>query len=236
MLPASARATPFRTGQWLLEPPVAAALLAAVAPVFCGARAPSWLARSAAASPIVRIVDDAGTEADWDGEGVATRRMLLVESGELVARLHDLRSGKAAGRPSTGHGARPSFREPPRCGPRKIFFEGSRPAAAESLMSSIRRGLAARAVTAPIRVDLAADRYEVEFTGISVVAGREQGPVAGARASGRISELLRRIEGIGSDLQFFPMPFPGIRDGAGGEGGVRLTAVTGEPSNHISNC
>ena len=207
LLPLSGRAAPFRTGQWLLEPAVAAAVLAAVAPAFCGGRGPSWLSRETAASPGVRIVDDAGAEAAWDGEGVATRRMLLVESGEVVARLYDLRSGKAAGRPSTGHGARPSFREPPRCEPRKIFFEGSQPAAAESLLSSVRRGLVARALTAPVRVDLAGDRYEVEFTGVSVIAGREQNPVAGARASGRISELLRRIEGVGSDLQFFPMPF-----------------------------
>ena len=207
LLPLSGRAAPFRTGQWVLEPAVAAAVLAGVAPVFCAARGPSWLSRETAASPGVRIVDDAGAEAAWDGEGVATRRMLLVESGEVVARLYDLRSGKSAGRPSTGHGARPSFREPPRCEPRKIFFEGSQPAAAESLLSSVRRGLVARALTAPVRVDLAGDRYEVEFTGVSVIAGREQNPVAGARASGRISELLRRIEGVGSDLQFFPMPF-----------------------------
>ena len=206
-LPLSERSSPFRTGQWLLAPPVAAAVLAAIAPVFCGARAPAWLQREGAAAPGVRIVDDASPEAVWDGEGTASRRMLLVEAGEIVARLYDLRAAAAAGRKSTGHGVRPSFREPPRCGPRRIFFEGSEPATPERIAASVRRGLAARALTAPVRVDLAADRYEVEFTGVSIAGGREQGPVAGARASGRVSELLRRIESIGSDLEFFPMPF-----------------------------
>ncbi len=56
-------------------------------------------------------------------------------------------------------------------------------------------------------MDLAADRYEAEFTGVSIVAGRAQGPVAGARARGRVSELLRRIAGLSTDLQFFPAPF-----------------------------
>jgi PmbA protein len=154
-------------------------------------------------------VDDASGDARWDGEGVASRRMTLFESGEAVARLFDLRSAKAAGRASTGHGVRPSFREPPRCGARRIFFEASAPAApaAERIASSVRRGIAARALTAPVRVDLGADRYEVEFTGVSIAGGKLQGPVAGARASGRISELLCRIEAAASNVEFFPMPF-----------------------------
>jgi predicted Zn-dependent protease len=206
-LPLSDRASPFRAGQWLLEPAVAAAVLAAVAPAFCGARGPTWLSREGVVSHAIRIVDDASGEAPFDGEGVPSRRMLLVESGEVVARLHDLRSGKAAGRTSTGHGVRPSFREPPRCGPRRIFFDAAREVPREKLVASVKRGLAARALTSPVRVDLAADRYEVEFTGVSLVAGRETGPVAGARASGRVSELLRRIEAAGHDKDFFPIPF-----------------------------
>jgi predicted Zn-dependent protease len=53
-----------------------------------------------------------------------------------------------------------------------------------------------------------ADRYEIEFTGISIAAGRATGPVAGVRARGRLSELLRRIKRASTDLQFFPMPYP----------------------------
>jgi predicted Zn-dependent protease len=72
----------------------------------------------------------------------------------------------------------------------------------------VRRGLFASALTAPVRVDLERDRFEVEFTGISIIAGRAQGPVAGARARGRLSQLLRRISGISTDRQFFPCPWP----------------------------
>ena len=63
-------------------------------------------------------------------------------------------------------------------------------------------------LTAPARVDLEADRYEIEFTGIAIVAGRAQGAVAGARVSGRVSDLLKRISAVSTDLQFFPMPLP----------------------------
>jgi predicted Zn-dependent protease len=89
-----------------------------------------------------------------------------------------------------------------------VFFETPTPIAPGPLLASVTRGLFAAALTAPVRADLEQDRYEVEFTGIALAGGRAQGPVAGAKAAGRISELLRRITSISSDLQFFPMPFP----------------------------
>jgi predicted Zn-dependent protease len=63
-------------------------------------------------------------------------------------------------------------------------------------------------LTAPIALDLERDRYAVEFTGVAIAGGRASEPVAGARVSGRISELLARITGVATDRQFFPMPYP----------------------------
>ena len=206
-LPLSDRPTPFSAGQWLLDPAVSAALLAAVSPLFSAARTPRWVGRGPLAAPGVSIADDASADAPFDGEGVATRRILLVEAGARVGHLDDLRSARRSGRHPTGHGVRPSFRTPPRAGPRRISLETREPVARAALLAGVTRGLFAAALTAPVRVDLAEDRYEIEFTGISVIAGRAQGPVAGARAAGRISELLRRITGMSEDRQFFPMPF-----------------------------
>ncbi len=175
---------------------------------FCArSRRAGWRAgrRRAAA---VGIADDATPDAPFDGEGVPTRRVPLVADGALVGRLHDLSSARRAGARPTGHGVRPSFRMPPAAGPRRIFFEGTSAVSPAELLSRVTRGLFASALTAPARVDLALDRYDIEFTGVSVVAGRAQGPVAGARVSGRLSELLGRIAGLSTDLQFFPAPFP----------------------------
>ncbi len=207
-LPLSDRPAPFATGQWLLDPSVGAALVASLAPLFLSDRPPRWVLRGQAASRLLSVADDASRDAPFDGEGVPTRRTLLVEEGMLVGRLHDLSSARRAGASPTGHGARPSFRLPPRAGPRRLFFETKAPSAPAALLASVSKGLFASALTAPVRVDLAADRYEIEFTGISVVAGRAGGPVAGARSAGRISELLRRIAGASTDTQFFPSPYP----------------------------
>ncbi len=205
-LPLSDRPTPFASGQWLLDPAVAAALLAALAPALRGRRPPRRAGPGPSAIP-VRIVDDATGDAPFDGEGVPTRRVVLFDGEEWTGRLEDLRSARRSGRPPTGHGVRPSFRTPPRAAPRRLFFEASDPVPAAALLARVKRGLFASAVTAPVRIDLERDRYEVEFTGISVIGGRAQGEVGGARAAGRVSELLRRIAGAAEDRQFFPLPY-----------------------------
>jgi predicted Zn-dependent protease len=207
-LPLSLRAAPAHRGEWLLEPAVAASLLAAIAPIFATARPPRWIQRSRFCAETVTISDDATADAPFDGEGTPTRRVILVENGQLRGRLRDLDASAKGGGASTGHGVRPSYRVPPSVAPRRLVLETQRATAPLELLSSVKRGLFASALTAPIRVDLDADRYEVEFTGVSIVAGRAQGPVAGARARGRLSRLLQDVIGSASDLQFVPMPYP----------------------------
>jgi len=97
---------------------------------------------------------------------------------------------------------------PPAVRPRRIFFETAAGVPPRDLLTSVKRGLFASALTAPVQVDLEKDHFEVEFTGIAVIAGRAQSPVSGARARGRLSQLLRRITAVGTDQQFFPMPYP----------------------------
>jgi PmbA protein len=207
-LPLSDRPAPFPSGQLLLDPSVGAALLAAMAGIFTAERPPHWLVRGRFGPAGLSVVDDASRDAFADGEGVPTRRVVLMEEGLLEGRLLDLSSAAARGGRSTGHGVRPSFRMPPRLGPRRLFFETTRPVAPADLLKAVTKGLFASALTAPARVDVAADRYEIEFTGVSILAGRAGGPVAGARAHGRLSELLRRIKALSTDLQFFPCPYP----------------------------
>jgi PmbA protein len=206
-LPMAEPSAPPPRGEWLLDPAVGAALLAGLAPLFTAERAPRWIAKGAIAAPDVGVADDASPDAPFDGEGVASRRVLLVEEGRRVGGLCDLRSARRMGAVSTGHGVRPSYRTPPAAGPRRIFFETKAPRGAAELLASVKRGVYASALIAPPRIDLLEDRFELEFTGISVVAGRARGPVPAARVAGRLSEILRRIQGVSTDVQFFPLPF-----------------------------
>ena len=206
--PLATRGLTYPRGSLLLDPSVAAALLASIAPLFSAERLPSWVKRGELASAAVTVVDDASADAPFDGEGTPTRRIVVVQRGAYAARLHDLASAARAGEPATGHGVRPSYRTPPRAGPRRLFFETERGVAPRELLGRVARGVFARAATAPLSVDLERDRCEIEFTGVAVLAGRAMEPVTGARVSGRLSELLHRIAAVGTDRQFFPMPYP----------------------------
>jgi TldD protein len=198
----------FPRGSWLLDPSVGAALLASIAPLFSAGTPPRWVKRSDFAARPLSIADDASADAPFDGEGTATRRVLVVEDGALVGRLHDLRSATRTGEFPTGHGVRPSYRDLPQPGPRRLFLESSQRTSPRELLGGVARGVFARALTAPVSVDPALDRYDVQFTGVSILAGRATEPVAGARVRGRLSEFHARIGAIGTDLQFFPMPYP----------------------------
>jgi predicted Zn-dependent protease len=204
-LPLSEKPSPFERGELLLDPSVSSALLAALAGLFTAA-VPRWVSRAQFASPAITIVDDATADTPCDGEGTKTRRVELVREGVLRGSLCDLSSAHRRRTPPTGHGVRPSYRTPPATRPRRLFFETASAVPPRELLEQVRRGLYASALVAPPRVELDADRYEIEFCGIAVVAGRAQGPVAGARCRGRISELLRRMTRLGSDRAFFPLP------------------------------
>ncbi|MGE5276379.1 MAG: metallopeptidase TldD-related protein [Acidobacteriota bacterium] len=207
-LPLCDRASPVDRGEWLLDVSVGAALLAGLAPLFAGDGHPPWAARGKLLPAEISIVDDATRDAPFDGEGTKSHRVVVVSGGALRARLHDLASARRAGAASTGHGVRRSYRTPPVRAARRIFFETERPVPPRELLASVRRGLFASALTAPLFCDLEKDRYEAQFTGIAVVAGRAQGPVAEARVRGRLSELLRRIAALCPDPGSFPMPDP----------------------------
>jgi predicted Zn-dependent protease len=204
-LPLSDRASPFERGELLLDPSVSATILAAISGLFT-APAPLWVSRSQFASPAISIVDDATADAPCDGEGTRTRRIEIVREGVLRAGLADLTAARLRRVPASGHGVRPSYRLAPTVRPRRLFFETTSPASPRDLLALVRRGLYASALVAPPRVELDADRYEIDFCGIAVVAGHAQGPVAGVRCRGRISELLRRMTRLGSDRGFFPLP------------------------------
>ncbi len=207
-LPLSDRPSPIERGEWLLDVSVTAALLAGLAPLFSRDAPLPWARRGTMLAPEISVVDDATAQAPFDGEGTRTRRVVLVEGGTLRGRLHDLASARRTGSQSTGHGVRRSYRTPPVRAARRLFFETQQPVPARELLASVRRGLFASALTAPLQCDLENDRYEAQFTGVAIVAGRAQGPVAAARTRGRLSELLRRVAAIGPDREFFPLPDP----------------------------
>jgi predicted Zn-dependent protease len=209
LLPLKGRPLTFPRGELLLDPSVAAALLAETLPLFCGdalrkTLSSRYLDREGRfTSECVSLVDDGTSDGPFDGEGTAVRRNVVVEGGAFRGPLHDLASAARARETPTGNALRDSFRHPPRPGSGRFFLEASRPAPPLQLLERVARGLYASAVISPPRVDLENDRFRIEVEGWSIQAGKAKSPVARAPVSGRLSEFWRRIGAVGTDRRWF---------------------------------
>ncbi len=146
-----------------------------------------------------RLPGGVGT-APFDGEGVLTRRTVLIARGQRAGIVHDVESGAQAGAESTGNGVRASFRDPPRRSPTNLFIApGSE--SPEDLLARMGTGLwiqMLRPVTALPR--------EGEVAALAIGRWVENGvpgaSVAGAMLALDRNDLLNGIEGVGNDLMF----------------------------------
>jgi PmbA protein len=197
----------------LLDAHVAAHLVGRLAPLFLGDDADALLrartrdGRDPLAGPLVTLVDDAGVSGgpvrtSRDAEGTPQRRRVVVERGVPVLRLTDTATAARQGVESSGNAVRRAWSEPPVIGVTNFFIDPSAGIAPIELLSPVAKGLYAAVLLERPSVDVAADRFRLSVAGYVIEKGRAGGRVSEAVVSGRISDLLRRIEAIGDDLRF----------------------------------
>ena len=156
------------------------------------------------ASPLLRVVDDAG----WpngrgsfavDDEATLGQKTVLIDGGVLQSYLLDRQSGSLLSMRSTGNGRRMSYRQRPipRMSNTYIDAGTSDPA---SLLSGITKGFYA-AEMAGGSVDTTSGNFNFAVRlGYLIENGRLTQPVRGAVLIGNSLETMNRIEGIGRDL------------------------------------
>jgi predicted Zn-dependent protease len=205
-------------GDLLLSPPLAARLLAALAPYLVGARAADRVAalrdrRGRIGSHALTVIDDGRfpgglLEAPVDGEGLAARAVTLVEEGvfrQPLVAWHELRGGDSrdAARPS-GCARRPSWRDLPRPGPTHLYLAPSPGVAAADLLADLARGYYLLDASGPVTLDLEAAAFSVPVAGYAIQSGRAVAPAGGLILAGTVSALLRGIQAVARDLAFVP--------------------------------
>lgn len=197
----------------LLDSHVAAHFVGRLAPLFLGDESDPLLAartrdgRDPLAAPTVSLVDDAGAtggpvRTPRDAEGTPQRRHLVLERGIPVSRLTDTTAAARRGAESSGNAVRRAWSEPPVIGVTNFFVDPSAGLAPLELLSPVAKGLYAAVLLERPSVDVAADRFRLSVAGYLIEKGRASGRVSEAVVSGRISDLLRRIEAVGDDLRF----------------------------------
>jgi PmbA protein len=152
----------------------------------------------------VTVVDDGtipggfGTS-PFDGEGVPSRRTMVIEKGVLKSYLLNTYTARKLGLQTTGNAAR-SLAGNPGIGYGNFYLEkGGR--SAQQIIADIKEGLYVIDLLG-FGVNLVTGDYSRGATGIWIENGELTYPVEEITVAGNLKEMLNNIVGIGSDLEF----------------------------------
>ena len=191
----------------IFDPDTAASLLRSVAGAASGPslyrRASFLLERlgTRIAAPAVTIVDDglvpgALGSRPFDGEGLATRRTVLVGEGKLESYLLDTYSGRKLGLPSTHHATRDGGGVS--VGTNNLMLLPGSASPAE-LIGSVNSGLYVTELIG-FGINGVTGDYSRGAAGLWIEDGRLAFPVEEVTVAGNLLEMFERIDGIGNDL------------------------------------
>lgn len=156
------------------------------------------------AAESVTVVDD-GRLANglgsrpFDGEGLPTRRNVVVDKGILTSYLLDTYSGRKLGMASTGNASR-SVGENPTVGTTNLFLSPGT-ASPEEILKSTKRGLLVTELIG-FGVNMVTGDYSRGAVGFWIENGEIVHPVEEVTIAGNLKNMFNDIEMIGNDLEF----------------------------------
>lgn len=194
----------------VFDPDMAASLLGSL----CGAVSGSAIYRGTSflvgrlgervAAPGLSVVDDGRMPGGlgsrpFDGEGLPTRRTVVIQDGVLTSYLLDTYTGRKLGLASTGNASR-SLGQRPTVGPTNFHVvPGAR--SPEEIIRSVDRGLYVTEMIG-FGVNLVTGDYSRGAVGIWIEKGELTHPVEEITIAGNLKDILCGIEMIGSDLEW----------------------------------
>ena len=206
----------------VLEPRLTATVLGIVAGMLSGERVAKGRTPFAdrvgteVGSPLLTIVDDPTDERSlgaepYDDEGLATRRVPLLDRGVLDGFLHNTYSATKFGTSSTASAAR-GYSSRPGVAARSLAVEpGS--GDLDSLVASVDNGVLADSLGGlHSGVNPVSGDFSVSVEGVRIRGGERAEPIKEATLATTLQRLLRDVSQVGADLEWQP----------GGTGGVTL--------------
>ncbi len=166
------------------------------------------------ASACVTLVDDATNPLAYsasqvDGEGLATRRNLLIDDGVLMGFVHNAYSARRAGTRSTGSAVR-SFKSTPGVGCLALALRpGSRLQA--DLVADVGEGLLVQQVSGmhsgvnPISGD-----FSTGAAGLRISGGALGAPLKEFTIASTLQKMLLDVAEVGADVEWLPMGAAGV--------------------------
>lgn len=194
---------------------VAAGLLATFSGVFSAENARKGLSLlkgregEKIASDKVTIIDDPLMEGGFascpfDAEGVATRTKTVIEAGVLNTLLHNRTTAAAMGKETTGNASKGGYSAPVLVAPTNFYLKGGEKTLDE-LIEEVGDGLM---ITDLMGMHSGANQISGDFSlgakGFRIENGKITTPVEQITVADNFFELLKKIVGVSSDLEFRP--------------------------------
>ena len=157
----------------------------------------------------VSLVDDGALpdgpdSSPFDGEGSPTRRTPLIEGGRLETFLFDTRTGRKAGRATTGNASRGSYRSPPSVGTTNLILQ-PREGTLDELVARAGDGLYVTDVAGlHSGVNPVSGTFSVGASGRLIENGELGRPVRELTIASDLVGMLRAVEGVGSAARWVP--------------------------------
>ena len=198
----------------VLEPRMAATLLAVIGGTLDGesvlkGRSPfAERVGEQIASPLLTLVDDPtdpeslGADSH-DGEGLATRRIVLIEGGVLRGFLHNTATGRRAGVPSTASAVR-GYRSTPGVGAQALAVSlGS--GTLDELVAGVDHGILVQSMNGlHSGVNAISGDFSVGVEGMMVRNGALAEPVREATIASTLQRLLLDVAAVGGEREWTP--------------------------------
>jgi len=205
-----ARRVPTTECPVVFDPETAASLLRHLAGAIAGTtlyrRASFLLDRlgERIASPAVTVIDDplrpgGAASRPFDGEGVASRRRVVVAGGVLETYLLDSYSARRLGMRPTGHASRAAG-DAPGVSSTNLHLEAG-PHTPEAIIASVPAGLYVTELIG-FGVNTVTGDYSRGAAGLWIDNGELAYPVEEITIAGNLRDMLAGVEMVGNDLRF----------------------------------
>lgn len=152
----------------------------------------------------VNVIDDGtmvggfGTS-PFDGEGIPTRRTLVIENGVLTSYLLNTYTAKKLGLKTTGNAAR-GLAGTPGIGPGNYFLQPGKRSPKE-IIGDVKEGLYVTEFLGH-GANLVTGDYSRGASGLWISGGELTYPVEEITVAGNLKDMFRNISEIGNDLEF----------------------------------
>lgn len=205
-----ARSVPSARVPVILHPDVAESWLSEMFDALSGEsliKQSSWLTGKLGqivASPLVSLVDDGrmrrGIGSDpWDGEGVATRRSVLIDRGKLEMFAYDVYHARRAGTRPTGCSVR-SYASQPSIGYSNLHLQPGTKSPVE-ILAGVERGFYMDDQGSYGFNSVTGD-YSYQAQGFWIERGEKAFPVDGVTVASNSLDMLKNLAAVGNDMRF----------------------------------